>query len=139
MSPESLSDGVLSDQVVLDRHFDAATAAASTIFLYFQPDTSGLGGTITDVLSGDTSWVPVLLVDRDTETGTAFHAGGRGEDVFGTATGAPDLASLRLEVTTSGTGDPARDRGADPARPGPRGAAGSGPHRRGAVEAPARG
>ena len=102
----SLSDGVLSDQVVLDRHFDAATAAASTIFLYFQPDTSGLGGTITDVLSGDTSWVPVLLVDRDTETGTAFHAGGRGEDVFGTATGAPELASLRLEVTTAGPGIP---------------------------------
>lgn len=101
---ETLSDGMLSDQVVLDRHFDAATAAASTIFLYFQPDTSGLGGVITDVLSGDTSWVPVLLVDRDTSTGTAFHAGGRGEDVFGTATGAPELASLRLEVTTSGPG-----------------------------------
>jgi len=100
----TLSDGIMSDEVVLDRHFDAATAAASTIFLYFQPDTSGLGGTITDVLSGDTSWVPVLLVDRETETGTAFHVGGRGEDVFGTATNVPDLASLRLEVTTSGPG-----------------------------------
>jgi hypothetical protein len=100
----TLIDGVLSDQVVLDRHFDAATAAASTIFLYFQPDASGLGGTITDVLSGDTSWVPVLLVDRDTEPGTAFHAGGRGSDVFGTATDVPELASLRLEVETHGPG-----------------------------------
>ena len=100
----SLSDGVLSDEVVLERHFDAATAASSTIFLYFQPDTSGLGGTITDVLSGDTSWVPVLLVDRDTETGSPFHAGGRGEDVFGTVTDVPELTSLRLEVETSGPG-----------------------------------
>ena len=100
----SLSDGVLSDQVVLDRHFDAATAASSTIFLYFQPDASGLGGTITDVLSGEVSWVPVLLVDGVAETGSAFHAGGRGEDIFGTATGAPELVSLRLEVATSGPG-----------------------------------
>ena len=100
----TLSDGVLSDQVVLDRHFDTATAASSTIFLYFQPDASGLGGTITDVLSGDSSWIPVLLVDRVAETGSAFQAGGRGEDVFGTATGAPELVSLRLEVETSGPG-----------------------------------
>jgi hypothetical protein len=100
----TLTDGVLSDQVVLDRHFDTATAAASTIFLYFEPDTSGIGGTITDVLSGDTSWVAVLLVDRDTESGTAFHAGGRGEDVFGVATDVAALASLRLQVETSGPG-----------------------------------
>ncbi len=106
MVAESLSNGVLSEQVVLERSFDAATAASSTIFLYFQPDATGLGATITDVLSGDVSWVPVLMVDRVTQTGSAFHVGGRGSDVFGTATDAPELASLRLEVETSGPGLP---------------------------------
>jgi transglutaminase-like putative cysteine protease len=101
---ESLLDGRLSREVVLDRRFDTATAGSSTVFLYFQPDASSLGGTITDVLSGDVSWVPILLVDRVTEAGTSFRASGRGEDVFGASTGAPELASLRLEVETSGPG-----------------------------------
>ncbi len=106
MIAESLSNGVLSEQVVLERRFDAATAASSTVYLYFQPDATGLGATITDVLSGDVSWVPVLMVDSVTQTGSAFHVGGRGSDVFGTATDAPELASLRLEVETSGPGLP---------------------------------
>ena len=101
---ESLSNGVLSEQVVLDQRFDAATASSSAIFLYFEPDASSLGGTIAEVLSGDVSWVPVLLVDRVTQAGSSFRVGGRGTDVFGTATDAPDLASLRLEVETSGPG-----------------------------------
>ena len=50
------------------------------------------------------SGLPLLMVDGVTEAGTSFRASGRGEDVFGTSTGAPELASLRLEVETSGPG-----------------------------------
>ena len=108
MTARSLQDGVPSDQVVLDVTLDAADAASRKIFMYFTPDVSGLGGTILTTLSGDISWRPELLIDDETTDGTAFRAGGRGTDVFGNATGAPDLVSLRLAIERSDTsGGPA--------------------------------
>jgi hypothetical protein len=102
---ETLSDGVLSEEVVLERTLEAIDASERRIFVYFQPDLSGLGGAIVEVLSGDERWVPILLVDGEGEAGRSFSVGGRGTDLLGDETEAPDLVSARLEATTISPGD----------------------------------
>lgn len=101
---ESIDGGVLSEALVMERRFDAADASAHEIFLYFQPAVEGIGGAILEALSGDVSWMPVLMIDGTTDKGTPFRAGGRGTDVFGNSTAPPELARLRLEVEHAGPG-----------------------------------
>lgn len=91
----------LTERTVLDRSFVASDAAARQVFLYFQPELSGIGGGIVRSLSGVASWTPVLMVDGDAEPGQAFEAGGRGTDLFGDPVDADQLATLRIEVTRS--------------------------------------
>ncbi len=102
----SLFSSSLEDGVVLDRTFDASAIADSQVFLYFQPQLGGLGGTIVDTLSGVKQWTPVLMVDGEPTPGTSFAAGGRGTDLFGDATDAPPLATLRVVVTRTAPGRP---------------------------------
>jgi hypothetical protein len=99
-----LDGGALTDQAVLERTVDAAAAARSTAYLYFQPLGDGLGGSIVRAFSGDIEWVPVMLVDGAGEAGTAFRAGGRGTDLFGEPTNAPELARIVLTIRTDGPG-----------------------------------
>ena len=103
---ETLDDGVLAEDVILEQRLDAIDAADRRIFLYFQPDLSGLGGAIVEVLSGDQRWIPVLLIDGEGTAGRPFSAGGRGTDLLGEATEAPEVVSLRLVATTISPGEP---------------------------------
>ncbi|MBX3028853.1 MAG: hypothetical protein KF809_01715 [Chloroflexi bacterium] len=102
----SLVGSSVTDQVVLDDTVEALTAARQQRFLYFQPSVEGLGGTITEVLSGTRSWTPILLVDGETTKGSAFEVGGRGTDLFGDEVDAPPLVRLRVVVTRHVPGRP---------------------------------
>ena len=51
--------GQLADSTVLDHRFTAADDAIGEIFLYFQPDVSGLGGTILGTLTGIQNYQPL--------------------------------------------------------------------------------
>ncbi len=97
----SLASGSITDGVVLDQVFDAASISDAQVFLYFQPQADDLGGTITNTLSGVQTWTPVLMVDGEATSGGAFAAGGRGTDLFGDAVDTPPLATLRMVVTRS--------------------------------------
>jgi transglutaminase-like putative cysteine protease len=105
---ETLVNGALTPSTILERSLDAPTASASRIFLYFQPSTSSLGGAITAALTGDVSWVPVLLIDRTTELGSAFQTGGFSTDAFGNTTETPELTALRLDIETAAPGSKAQ-------------------------------
>ncbi len=100
----SLLGSSVNDAVVLDRPFHAADIADSQLFLYFQPQLDSLGGTIVNTLSGVEGWTPVLMVDGEATPGNSFAAGGRGTDLFGDATDAPPLATLRIVITRSAPG-----------------------------------
>jgi hypothetical protein len=89
---------------LMERELDAVAAQYSDIYLYFQPDVSGIGGSIVTVLTGDEKYVPVLLIDGEGEAGTPFSAGGRGTDILGDPTEAPELVGMRLVVTRQGPG-----------------------------------
>jgi hypothetical protein len=102
----SLWGSSVEDAVVLDRTLDAAVIADSQVFLYFQPQLEGLGGSIVDALSGVQQWTPVLMVDGEPTAGTSFAAGGRGTDIFGDAVDAPPLTTLRVVVTRTAPGRP---------------------------------
>ena len=102
----SLLGSSVNDAVVLDRPFHAADIADSQVFLYFQPQLDGLGGTIVNSLTGVEGWTPVLMVDGEATPGNSFDAGGRGTDLFGDATDAPPLATLHIVISRSAPGQP---------------------------------
>ena len=97
----AVGSGGLTERTVLERSFVASEVADRQVFLYFQPELSGLGGGIVRTLSGVASWTPVLMVDGEAEPGQPFEAGGRGTDLFGDPVDADQLATLRIEVTRS--------------------------------------
>lgn len=101
---ESLAGTSLTETTVLDQTFDAADAAKRRIFLYFQPELAGIGGSVVHTLEGIDTWQPILLVDDAATAGSAFAAGGRGTDLFGDPVDAPQLTGLRLTVTRAGAG-----------------------------------
>jgi hypothetical protein len=97
-------DGLMETRKILEHSFDSAEDAAREVFLYFQPDVEGIGGSILTALSGDEEWAPVLLVDGEGTKGEPFPAGGRGTDVFGEEVDQPSLAAMRLTVTRTAPG-----------------------------------
>ena len=102
----TLSGSSIFEQEVLEQTFEAPEVADRQVFLYFQPELSGIGGGIVRVLTGVETWTPVLLVDGEATMGRPFEAGGRGTDVFGDPTTTSPLTSLRVEVTRSVPGRP---------------------------------
>ena len=115
------SDGIY-DELLLEQRLDAASAAESSIFLYFQPDGGGSGLSPFDSVGAAAAWVPVLMVDGVAQAGVPFPIGG-GEDGgggggggfadFGGALGGgafpPALLSLRLSVAREVPGQPPRE------------------------------
>lgn len=102
----NLTDGTISQRTVLERALVASEADDQQVFLYFQPELTGIGGGIVRTLSGVANWTPVLMVDGEAQAGSAFEAGGHGTDIFGDPTDGPQLATLRVEVTRSVPGRP---------------------------------
>jgi len=95
---ETLVDGVVYQDVVLDERLDAATAAGSQILLAFQPDTGGglLGG-----VGGPTSFSPLLSVNGETRAGSSIAIAGD-DGGFGLGGGSSiDLTGLLLQVETN--------------------------------------
>src|SRR5262245_11690062 len=88
---ESLIGTSLSESIVLDRTVPAMDLVDRRMVVAFQPELSGIGGSLTEVLSGVSDWVPVLLIDDESINGQPFAAGGRGTDLFGDPNGAPEL------------------------------------------------
>ncbi|MFV2062478.1 MAG: hypothetical protein ACC726_03070, partial [Chloroflexota bacterium] len=101
---EELDGETLVERVLLDERLDAIDAASRELFLFFEPDISGLGGAILGVLSGDERWSPVFMSDGQSVTGESFSSGGPGVDILGDPTELPELVSLRLLVSTNGPG-----------------------------------
>ena len=103
---ETLSGGQLSQTTVLEKELVAADAAASRIYLTFQPAVSGLGGTISQVLGSSTSWQPALYLGADATVGSPFPIT-PGSDIFsGSNEDGPQVSRLTLEVTIDGPGQP---------------------------------
>lgn len=102
----NLSGGDVSERSVLEQAFVASDMDDQQVFLYFQPELSGIGGSIVRSLSGVASWTPVLMVDGEAQAGRSFEAGGRGTDIFGDPVDTPALVTLRLEVERSVPGRP---------------------------------
>lgn len=97
---ETLEDDALQESVVLEAPMVAADAGRSETWLYFQPEVQGIGGGILQAM-GEANWLPVLLVNGKTTTGTAFPLGsGGGDDFFGgfLGGGGAQLTRLRLEL-----------------------------------------
>ena len=106
---QTLQAGQLTQDTVLTHTFDAASASPSEIFLYFQPDLAGLGGTISEALGSATSYLPVLLVNGAAQEGRSFPVK-PSKDVFGggVSTTDPVVAGLQLRVTVGGPGTTSR-------------------------------
>jgi hypothetical protein len=104
---EHLRGETLDASTVLEASIPA-TDVDRQLFLYFQPDAGGLGGAIIRTLEGIDGWRPVLLIDGEATEGRDFDAGGRGTDILGDPTDAPELTALRLLVTTHAPGEPDR-------------------------------
>lgn len=113
------SDGV-REEVLLERRLEAKTAADAATFLYFQPQVEDSGAGLLDSVGAATSWVPVLLVDAESQHGDPFPIGdgdeggdGGGFGDFGGFGGgdeaAPALLSLRLSVTREVPGQTPRE------------------------------
>ena len=101
------TDGQISDGTVLEHHFTASMDASSEAFLYFQPDVSGLGGTILTALNGIQNFEPELMVNGTVESGTPFIVSASGKDIFGNPSGSSaELAGLNLVITTHVPGEP---------------------------------
>jgi hypothetical protein len=97
----NLVSGRINEREVLRRTFDAPALTDAQVFLYFQPELEGIGGSIVEALSGAQQWIPVLMVDGETTEGSAFEANHRGTDLFGDPIETSPLTSLRIEVETS--------------------------------------
>ncbi len=94
----------IAEQQVLEHVLDPVLLERSEVFLYFEPQYDGIGGSILSALSGEQPWTPVLMVDGVATVGTPFSIGGRGTDVFGAQTETTELASMRLTVERSAPG-----------------------------------
>jgi hypothetical protein len=93
--------------VVLTQTLDAPTAADSRIFLYFQPDLSGLGSVIVSSLTGIQNFIPQLVINGDAQRGTPFVVSDSGQDLFSAANGTGrQLARLTLRITRSAPDEP---------------------------------
>lgn len=94
---ETLVDGTVTQNVVLDERLDAATAAGSQILLMFTPDSGGglLGG-----VGAPATFVPLLMVNGERHDGSSFAIAGD-DGGFGLGGGSSiDLTGLLLEVET---------------------------------------
>lgn len=103
---ESLEGGVATSQVLFEQRLPADAAADQELWLYFQPDAAGVGGAVTDLFEGK-SYLPVLMIDGATTTGTPFSLGGSGDDSFFggfMGGGGPELIGLTLELAAGGPG-----------------------------------
>jgi hypothetical protein len=97
---ETLNEGIAIEETLLDERLSAVEAAGSDVWLSFQPELSGLPGSIVEAM-GSAKWAPVVVVDGQGRAGQAFPLGGSGgeDDFFGGFLGSgPELASLRLEI-----------------------------------------
>jgi hypothetical protein len=106
----------LTERTVLDERFDAAAAARSALFLYFQPEVSGIGGAILEVMGAAQSFMPALMVDGEVIAGDGFAVEGSGDPFsggpglldddgfFDGETVGPELVSLRLVVSSEAPG-----------------------------------
>ncbi|CAN5789055.1 hypothetical protein BH23CHL8_BH23CHL8_24070 [soil metagenome] len=121
-----LEGEVLEERTVLSQALPAWQAARQRIFLSFQPEVGGVGGSIVEALGGAGSFVPHLMVDGSDHVGQPFPVR-PGADIFsGEVEEGPEVARLRLVV---GIGVPGRktvertrlllDRVADGAGEGP--------------------
>jgi hypothetical protein len=107
---ETLAFGSLDDQSLLDVTLDAADAADSEVFLYFQPALGGIGGSIAEALGEAVAYSPELMVDGQVTQGSGFPVFGS-TDIFGGGDplgsgDEPQLVSLRLVVTRQAPGYP---------------------------------
>jgi hypothetical protein len=102
---ETLADGVLSEQRLLDVSLDAADAADDETWLTFQAEAGGIGGALLDAL-GDVSWLPILSVNGEDIQGHAVAVGSSGDvgDFFGGSDGAPELTGLRIDLSSEAPG-----------------------------------
>jgi hypothetical protein len=107
---ETLGFGNLDSRPILEVTLDAADAADSEVFLYFQPAIGGIGGSVAEALGQAVAFHPALMVDGEVSQGSAFPVKGA-TDIFaaGDVLDSPDepqLVSLRLEVTRQAPGYP---------------------------------
>ena len=102
---KTLQGGQLTESTVLQQTFGAASATPSEIYLYFQPQLGGLGGTIDEQLGLASSYYPVLLVNGVGQQGTAFPVK-PSKDIFSGNVSPTDpvLAGLTLNITVAGPG-----------------------------------
>ena len=109
---ESVAVDHLVEATSLEHTFQASDLASSEVFLYFQPQTSGLGGTIAQALGQAVYWEPELMVDKVVQEGSAFQLLS-GQDLFDPAA-SPDplqsspLAGVRLEIERDIPGQPSQ-------------------------------
>jgi hypothetical protein len=103
------TDGQLTESTILQRRFSAADDATSEVFLYFQPDVTGLGGTILNTLTGIQNYEAELLVNGTVQSGSPFIVSATGTDIFGNPSGSSaQLAGMRLVLTTQSPTEPPR-------------------------------
>ena len=110
---ETLLDGSLYETPVLERRLDAADAADGDLFLAFNPGEGGGGGLLLGGVGAPDTYVPLLIVDDEPETGAPFPIGdGDGDesgglDVFGGGGGGSEsFVSLILEIQLDRPGLP---------------------------------
>lgn len=101
------TDGQIAERTVLRHQFTAATDAISEAFLYFQPDVSGLGGTILNTLTGIQNFQAELMVNGIVQSGDPFIVSASGTDIFGNPSGSSaELAGLRLQIVARPPSEP---------------------------------
>jgi len=101
---ETLADGALRDEIVLDERLDAAETADGEVWLSFQTEQAGIGGAVLEA-AADVTWLPLLNVGGDVRAGTSFAVGGGGEaSDFFFGGGDPELTGLRIELTSEAPG-----------------------------------
>ncbi len=97
---ERLSGGQLSEQTVLERQLDAATAARQDIFLAMSPVGDSIGQTINEILGSGSGWRPTLFVGGEEFAGDTFPVTPE-QDIFSGDQSGDEFSALRLEVTVS--------------------------------------
>ena len=95
---ERLSDGVLTEQMILDQTLDAADAAGKDIFLTMSPVGDSIGDTVNEALGSGAGWRPTLSAGDESIQGSAFPVTPESDIFSGAQTGA-EFSRLRLEVT----------------------------------------
>ena len=106
---ELLDGGTLVERTVLELTLDAHAASRSDIFLAFQPENIALTTSIEQALTGTSQWVASLHVGTEPVDGDPFPVR-PGSDLFGEEEVGPELAALRLRVTTRSPGGVTEER-----------------------------